>query len=73
MNIADLYNGARVSISGPGVTISGRVIDIVHVDRPACVVIHVWTDGEVAGSITVPSGSEHLVTIRDLDEMEPTC
>lgn len=66
MTLADLYPGARVAISGPGINVSGRVTNIVHVDRPASIVVHVWSDAGVGSSVTIPSGMERLVTIEDI-------
>ena len=71
MNLRDLYPGARVAISGPGITLEGRVTDIIHVDRPQQTRVTVW--GQLGGMIIIPADMAHLVTIRDLDEMEPPC
>ena len=65
MKLADLYPGARVAISGPGITLSGRVEGVFRVDRPHQTRITVW--GQLGGTIIIPAGMEHLVTITEVE------
>ena len=44
---------------------------VFHVGRPEQTRITVW--GQLGGMIIIPADMAHLVTIRDLDEMEPPC
>ena len=44
---------------------------VFHVGRPDQTRITVW--GQLGGMIIIPADMAHLVTIRDLDEMEPPC
>ena len=64
MTISDLYPGARVAISGPGITLQGRVEGVFHLDRPEQTRITVW--GQLGGILIIPAGMEHLVTIEEL-------
>lgn len=65
MNLRDLYPGARVAISGPGITLEGRVEGVFHVGRPEQTRITVWGD-QCGGTILIPAGMEHLVTIEEV-------
>ena len=71
MKITELYPGVRVAISGPGITLEGRVEGVYYVGSPEQTRITVW--GQLGGMIIIPADMAHLVTIRDLDEMEPPC
>ena len=64
MNLDDLYPGVRVKISGPGITLQGRVEGVFHLDRPKQTRITMW--GQLGGIIIIPAGMEHLVTIEEL-------
>lgn len=66
MNLRDLYPGARVAISGPGITLEGRVEGVFHVGRPEQTRITVWGD-QCGGTIIIPAGMEHLVTIEEVE------
>lgn len=65
MTISDLYPGARVAISGPGITLQGRVEGVFHVDRPEQTRIIVW--GQLGGTIIIPADMAHLVTIAEVE------
>ena len=65
MTLDDLYPGARVAISGPGITLQGRVEGVFRVDRPHQTRITVW--GDLGGILIIPAGSEHLVTIEEVE------
>ena len=45
---------------------------VFHVGRHEQTRITVWGD-QCGGTIIIPADMAHLVTIRDLDEMEPPC
>ena len=64
MNLDDLYPGARVAISGPGIALEGRVEGVFLLGRPEQTRITVW--GQLGGIIIIPAGMEHLVTIEEL-------
>ena len=66
MTISDLYPGARVAISGPGITLEGRVEGVFRVGRPEQTRITVWGD-QCGGTIIIPAGMEHLVTITEVE------
>jgi hypothetical protein len=66
MTISDLYPGARVAISGPGIALEGRVDDVFHVDRPQQTRISVW--GDLGGIAIIPAGKEHLLTIEEVEQ-----
>ena len=66
MTLDDLYPGARVAISGPGITLSGRVDSVFRVGRPEQTRITVWGD-QCGGTIIIPAGTEHLVTIEEVE------
>ena len=65
MTLDDLYSGARVAISGPGITLEGRVEGVFHVGRPEQTRITVW--GDLGGTIIIPAGMEYLVTITEVE------
>lgn len=65
MTLDDLYPGVRVAITGPGITLQGRVEGVFRIDRPTQTRITVW--GQLGGMIIIPSGSEHLVTIEEVE------
>ena len=44
---------------------------VYYVGRHEQTRITVW--GQLGGMIIIPADMAHLVTIRDLDEMEPQC
>ena len=64
MKLTDLYPGVRVAISGPGITLQGRVEGVFHLDRPEQTRITVW--GQLGGILIIPAGMEHLVTIEEV-------
>ena len=65
MTLDDLYPGVRVAISGPGITLEGRVEGVFRVGRPEQTRITVW--GQLGGTIIIPAGMEHLVTITEVE------
>jgi len=65
MKLTDVYPGARVAISGPGINLEGRVEGVFRVDRPAQTRITMW--GDLGGTIIIPAGMEHLVTITEVE------
>ena len=65
MKLTDLYPGVRVAISGPGITLQGRVEGVFLLDRPKQTRITVWGD-QCGGILIIPAGMEHLVTIEEL-------
>ena len=65
MTISDLYPGARVAISGPGINMLGRVEGVFLLDRPRQTRITVW--GQLGGILIIPAGMEHLVTITEVE------
>lgn len=65
MKLTDVYPGARVAISGPGITLQGRVEGVFRVDRPAQTRITVW--GQLGGTIIIPADMAHLVTITEVE------
>lgn len=67
MKLTELYPGARVAISGPGITLQGRVEGVFHVDRPQQTRISVWGE-QCGGIIIIPAGTEHLVTIEEVEQ-----
>ena len=66
MNLDDLYPGVRVAISGPGITLQGRVEGVFLLDRPAQTRITVWGD-QCGGTIIIPADMAHLVTIEEVE------
>ena len=64
MKLTRVYPGARVAISGPGITLQGRVEGVFHLGRPEQTRITVW--GQLGGIIIIPAGMEYLVTIEEL-------
>ena len=71
MSLDDLYPGAHVEISSPIGTLTGRVEGVFRVGRHEQTCITVL--GQLGGMVIIPDDMAHLVTIRDLDEMEPPC
>lgn len=65
MTLDDLYPGARVAISGPGITLEGRVEGVYRVGRPEQTRVTVWGD-QCGGTIIIPADMAHLVTIEEL-------
>ena len=61
-----IYPGQQVIIDGPRVHMEGRVEGVFHVDRPAQTRITVWGD-QCGGTIIIPAGMEHLVTITEVE------
>ena len=66
MKLTRVYPGARVAISGPGITLSGRVEGVFHVGRPAQTRITVW--GDLGGILIIPEGQEGAVTIEEVEQ-----
>lgn len=66
MTLDDLYPGAHVEISSPIGTLTGRVESVMHVGRPEQTRITVWGD-QCGGTIIIPAGTEHLVTIEEVE------
>ena len=66
MNLDDLYPGVRDAISGPGITLQGRVEGVFLLDRPAQTRITVWGD-QCGGTIIIPADMAHLVTIEEVE------
>lgn len=66
MTLDDLYPGARVAISGPGITLEGRVEGVFHVGRPEQTRITVWGE-QCGGTIIIPADMAHLVTIEEVE------
>ncbi|MDN6794807.1 MAG: hypothetical protein L0L69_07105 [Propionibacterium sp.] len=65
MKLTDLYPGARVAISGPGITLQGRVEGVFRLGRPEQTRITVW--GQLGGTIIIPADMAHLVTITEVE------
>ena len=65
MKLTELYPGVRVAISGPGITLEGRVEGVFHVGRPEQTRVTVWGD-QCGGTILIPADMAHLVTIEEL-------
>lgn len=65
MTLDDLYPGAHVEISSPIGTLTGRVEGVFHLGRPEQTRITVW--GQLGGTIIIPAGMEHLVTITEVE------
>ena len=66
MKITDIYSGDRVAISGPGITLEGRVEGVYYVGRHEQTRITVWGE-QCGGTVLIPAGMEHLVTIEEVE------